>query len=59
MCEHCRSIPHLNGCPMADDPPLFAYCQRCGGEIWLGEDYYKIDGIYCIDCVDDMRRTAE
>ena len=59
MCEHCRSIPHLNGCPMADDPPIFGYCGVCGEEIHIGDDYYKIDSIYCIDCVEDMRRQAE
>lgn len=59
MCEHCRSIPRLSGCPFEDEPPLFAYCERCGGEIFVGDYYFKFDAIYCTECIEDLRRTAE
>ena len=40
-------------------PPLWesgdetaAYCIRCGGEIYRGEDYFRIDGrAVCTDCL--------
>lgn len=29
-----------------------AYCTQCGGEIYRGEDYYRIDGQeVCTDCL--------
>ena len=35
-------------------------CQCCGKDIYVGEEYYDIDGtIMCEDCVDDCIKTAE
>ena len=60
MCEHCRSIPHLNGCPMADDPPVYTFCDQCGGPIYVSETYYHLEvALLCEQCVNDGRMTAE
>lgn len=35
-------------------------CEGCGQPIYVGEDYYDINGEpYCEDCVHDMRKVAE
>ena len=60
MCEVCRQYPCHSSCPNAPDPPLFAKCYSCGAEILYGDDYYDIGGdIYCEDCIDEFRKTAE
>ncbi len=52
----------FTGEPRLDPPepkPLFA-CDDCGEDIFLGDDYYEIcGGRYCVECVEDRRRTAE
>ncbi|MDD3164763.1 MAG: hypothetical protein PHS97_02795 [Oscillospiraceae bacterium] len=37
---------------------VFARCSLCGGEIYLGEAYYAVDGkTICCDCADDYGRS--
>ena len=42
------------------DPPedeVFAECDQCGGEIYVGEEYYDIDGdLIHEDCLCDYAR---
>lgn len=43
--------------PPADGPqerPV-AWCRYCRGEIYGGEDYYRVDGrAVCLDCLDRL-----
>ena len=60
MCEYCQSMPHSHGCPFEDDPPFFAECDLCRCEIYVGEDYFEINGLQiCEDCMAKQRRTAD
>ena len=35
-------------------------CQCCDGDIFIGEEYYDIDGtIVCEECIDEYRKTAK
>lgn len=48
-------------CPEAPlEPPedkIFGYCDHCGGEIYMGEDIYEINGdIIHEDCLLDYAR---
>lgn len=39
---------------------IFTYCDVCGEPIYVGDDYYKIDGKdICDDCINDFRKVAE
>lgn len=39
-----------------DEPPVFCYCDNCGGEIYVGERYYKANGnAICHWCFDDLK----
>lgn len=39
---------------------VFATCEYCGEEIYVGEDYYDLRGeIVCESCVIDCSKTAE
>ena len=34
------------------EPEVAFYCEGCGSEIYVGEDYYRVDGKpYCEGCV--------
>ena len=60
MCEHCLQYPHHPRCPNAPEPPVYAKCDSCGGDIYDGDDFYMIDGNnYCETCVKDGLKTAE
>lgn len=40
-------------------PKVFAYCEECGGEIYVGENYYEIrDMVFCPWCIETMRKEA-
>ena len=45
------------------DPPEYDpvfKCDRCGCDIYEGEDCYLIEGErICSDCIDDFKRVAE
>ena len=59
-CEYCGRFPHLPGCPLEEDPPIFDYCEACGEEIYDGDEYYEIGGHkFCEACVSGGYRTAE
>lgn len=35
----------------ADEPPFWDWCDHCGGQICLGEDYYEDEGQrICMGC---------
>lgn len=44
---------------------VFCQCEKCGGDIYVGEDYYDFDGdVVCEECHRDyvkehFRRCAE
>lgn len=60
MCDICRQTPCNSRCPNAPEPPVFGICVNCKEEILDGYDYYDIDGdIWCEECIDDSRKTAE
>ena len=43
-----------------DDRNVFGYCSMCGNEIYEDEYYYGVGGeIYCEECIDDCKHTAE
>lgn len=38
------------------EPPVFGFCDICGGEIYSGERYYKAHGdCICHWCFDDFK----
>ena len=44
----------LNKEPPLDppEPEVAFFCEGCGCEIYVGDDYYRVDGKnYCVDCV--------
>lgn len=60
MCEICHRTICPGGCPNAPEPPVFAECEACGMEIYIGDEYYEINGQkYCEACVRGGYRTAE
>ena len=43
-------FPELVGDRQAEEP--IAYCSECGGEIYNGDEFYKVgNNIVCVDCV--------
>lgn len=43
-----------------DNGKVFAKCEWCGEAIYVGEDYYELQGeIVCEDCVRNCSKTAE
>ena len=60
MCNVCGFSHCKPTCPEnMDYDPVFARCDRCGGEIYFGADYYRIeDYLYCEDCILGERRVA-
>lgn len=55
MCDICRSVPCLAGCPNAPDPPAVYACDDCGEGIVPGDEYAEIDGrYYHLDCLENM-----
>lgn len=39
--------------------PVFT-CDKCGCEIYEGDDYYLIEGEHiCTDCIEDFKQVAE
>lgn len=39
---------------------LYALCEWCGEEIYVGDSYYDLQGeIVCDSCIIDCSRTAE
>ena len=60
MCDICHQHPCAGACPNAPEPPVFATCRECGGNIYDGEDYYKlINEYFCEDCVSNAHEIAE
>lgn len=58
MCEICRRIPCLPGCPNAPIRTVFI-CSGCGDDIFEGDDYWDIMGEqFCEKCIEDSRREA-
>lgn len=59
MCEHCRTSPHLPGCPNADEDfgEVVGACENCDRDIYESENRYRIpgDGLYCEDCMDSFK----
>lgn len=42
------------------EPEIAFYCDDCGGEIYVGETYYRIDGKnYCEYCIEASKEIAE
>ena len=40
------------GYPRGREPEVFAQCEYCGDDIYIGEDYYDIHGYkYCWHCM--------
>lgn len=38
---------------------VYGYCSGCGGEVYLGEFCFRLDGrLYCGDCVREGRSVA-
>jgi len=54
MCYTCLRSPCDARCPNAPEPPAALWCDKCGGPIRAGEEYYeKQDGsALCMDCVE-------
>lgn len=54
MCDVCLHYPCDPRCPNADPPREVYTCERCGGSIYEGEDYYSdVDGEdICEQCFD-------
>lgn len=61
MCEYCyNSINHHTQCPYCPEPPIVYHCDECSEPIYVGDDYYRIsEDKYCVQCMDDMKCTAE
>lgn len=59
MLEHPEiTITLATGYPLPPRMPAF-YCDRCGGEINNGDDYYDFgEEFLCRECVDWCHRTA-
>lgn len=58
MCEICGMSICPSRCPNSDEPPVYARCDNCGGEIRDGEEYYQVgEHNYCEECV--QYKTAE
>lgn len=60
MCDVCRHIPCVPGCPNydpeIDEPKSEYYCSVCGGKIFHGDTYYQN---YCgnyihEECISDI-----
>lgn len=54
MCEICRKIPCDPRCPNAEQPKPVCQCDVCGGDLYVGDEYYEDarDGAkICRDCV--------
>lgn len=60
MCEECRRFPCHPSCPNADEETPVYYCDSCSEGIYAGDEYYPLfDERYCVDCIEDQKRTAE
>lgn len=58
MCDICRHMPCLSGCPNEEEPEEITVCESCGEEICVGDRYCVIEnGAYCEACIDDMSKT--
>jgi late competence protein required for DNA uptake (superfamily II DNA/RNA helicase) len=58
MCDICRRTPCAPQCPNFEDEPLL-YCDRCERAIYADDTYYEIGGIYCENCMENSKRTAD
>lgn len=39
---------------------VFAECDLCGDPIYVGDGYYRFEGMnICEDCMDECQKTAE
>lgn len=54
MCEICLHEPCDPRCPNADLPKVVLTCDKCGEDIYEGDEYYEdIDGeCICESCMD-------
>lgn len=60
MCSMCMQVPCHPRCPNADEPEVAYRCIKCGDEIYVGDDYFDIDGEpWCEDCISNSKQTAE
>lgn len=60
MCDICHRTICPSRCPNADEPPVFAECDICGYEIYVGDEYYEVEDLkVCENCIFDSRKTAE
>lgn len=57
-CDYCGRIGgHAAGCPERE-PKVWRKCSECGGEIYYGDDCFKVgDDYYCESCC--SKTTAE
>ena len=54
-CPECHCIPHLPGCPNAPEPIPVHTCKRCKDGIYVGDEFFDIDGTYYhTECLEDM-----
>lgn len=60
MCEICKQSPCPSGCPNADEPKSAKLCAWCDGELFVGDDIYKVNGEdICTDCIESCKTTIE
>ena len=53
MCKVCGHITCTGGCPEYE-PKIFAVCEKCGENIYDGEEFADLGAFYCKNCLDDM-----
>lgn len=60
MCDVCRVIPCLPGCPNAPEPRHVYICSGCGESICEGDTFYRVmEETFCEECIESMREEAE
>lgn len=58
MCAECWRDPCHPRCPNAPEV-VAAQCTVCGGDIYVGDTAYQIDGdLWCEECITDCRTEA-
>ena len=55
MCSECGHYECTGGCPNYE-PKIFAVCERCGKNIYQGDEFADLGSIYCRACLDDMTK---
>lgn len=55
MCEICKAIPCLRGCPNEEEPKAVKCCTWCHSLICEGEEYITFEGEdICMECIDEL-----